>query len=272
VAVYLDATSEVPYRLHFFEMTIKGQNSKGDPQALHGELVAVREELGGAAERFSVVPADCLLDFPAHPTPSAALDPIDAAEASDFLKSTHQMEVRERCQQERRHFVGVCREYLERSFDARIRAAQDRVMGLRSREAAAPEISFARQRAENDLSDLKRTRDERLAGLERLALARHGPVRHVASALVLPVGASAEAGLAAFADDLDPEVRRRSELAAEDVVIAFETARGWECERVGHLKIGFDVRSLGSPHNERVVQGRPTRRFLLALRRLGPAQ
>src|SRR5207245_5425981 len=28
-------------------------------------------------------------------------------------------------------------------------------------------------------------------------------------------------------------------------VIAYETARGWETERVGHLKIGFDVRSLG---------------------------
>ena len=27
--------------------------------------------------------------------------------------------------------------------------------------------------------------------------------------------------------------------------MAYETARAWECERVGHLKIGFDVRSLG---------------------------
>ena len=31
---------------------------------------------------------------------------------------------------------------------------------------------------------------------------------------------------------------------AEDVVIAHETGRGWETERVGHLKIGFDIRSL----------------------------
>jgi hypothetical protein len=44
---------------------------------------------------------------------------------------------------------------------------------------------------------------------------------------------------------LDPNIRRRSELAAEDLVVAYETSRGWECERVGHLKIGFDVRSLG---------------------------
>jgi len=29
-------------------------------------------------------------------------------------------------------------------------------------------------------------------------------------------------------------------------VVAYEEARGWTCERVGHLKIGFDVRSLGA--------------------------
>ena len=45
--------------------------------------------------------------------------------------------------------------------------------------------------------------------------------------------------------DLDPETSRKSELAAEEVVIAYERRRGWETERVGHLKIGFDVRSLG---------------------------
>jgi hypothetical protein len=48
-----------------------------------------------------------------------------------------------------------------------------------------------------------------------------------------------------LAEDIDPEIRRRSEMAAEDLIVAYETARGWECERVGHLKIGFDVRSLG---------------------------
>ena len=44
----------------------------------------------------------------------------------------------------------------------------------------------------------------------------------------------------------DPETKRKIELAAEDLVIAYETGRGWETERVGHLKIGFDIRSLGA--------------------------
>lgn len=118
-------------------------------------------------------------------------------------------------------------------------------MRLRAREEAAPEVALARQRAENELADLERTRQERMAGLERLSLARHGPVRHLASALVLASTESAASHVSQSIEDIDPLVRRRSEKAAEDLVVAYETCRGWECERVGHLKIGFDVRSLG---------------------------
>jgi hypothetical protein len=75
-------------------------------------------------------------------------------------------------------------------------------------------------------------------------LVKHGPVRHLATALVLPSGPIA-ADFGAAPEELDPNVRRRSEKAAEDLVVAYETSRGWECQRVGHLKIGFDVRSLG---------------------------
>ena len=45
--------------------------------------------------------------------------------------------------------------------------------------------------------------------------------------------------------DHDHDLKRRVELAAEDRVVAYETRRGWSCERVGHLKLGFDIRSLG---------------------------
>jgi hypothetical protein len=123
-------------------------------------------------------------------------------------------------------------------------------MTLRVREAESPEVGLARQRAEQDLTDLNRTRTERLAGLDRLAVARHGPIRHVASALVLPSTTSSAAQINAILEDIDPEIRRRSELAAEDVVIAYEASRGWETERVGHLKIGFDIRSLAPANPE----------------------
>jgi superfamily II DNA or RNA helicase len=245
VGVFVDTNSDTPYKLHFFEMAVRGQNTKGEVQTLLGELVAVREELSSAETRFSVIPADTLLDLPAHPAAPENLVPEDTSQPADFLKSTYQTERRTQCQQERQHFVQVCRDYLQQSFDARVRAAQDRVMNLRAREMREPDVAIARQRAENDLADLTRTRIERLAGLERLTLAKHGPVRHVATALVLPSTRSVEEQIGAALDDLDPEVRRKSEIAAEDVVIAYESGRGFECERVGHLKIGFDVRSLG---------------------------
>jgi superfamily II DNA or RNA helicase len=245
VGVFVDTNSEDPYKLHFFEMGIKGQNTKGEAQTLLGELVAVREGFTNGEERFAVVPADVLLDLPAHPAAPENLAPEDATPAADFLKSTYQTERRTQCQQERQQFVQVCRDYLQQSFDARVRAAQDRVMSLKAREMREPEVAIARQRAENDLADLTRTRTERLAGLQRLTLAKHGPVRHVATALVLPSTRSVEEQIGSALDDLDPEVRRQCEIAAEDVVIAYESSRGFECERVGHLKIGFDIRSIG---------------------------
>jgi SNF2 family DNA or RNA helicase len=245
-AFFLDAAADAPYFMHFFEISIRGQNTKGVPQALYGELVAVREEaVANQPERFSVIPADVLLDLPVHPSPPATIRRFDSGPAADFLKSFYQQERREACQKERQHFVEVCRDYLEKSFTARIRAAQDRVMSLKARETSAPEVALARQRAENDLADLQRTRAERLEGLKRLEVARHGPLRHVATAIVLPANAEGVPAPTDLLDDLDPETKRKIELAAEDVVIAYETGRGWETERVGHLKIGFDIRSLG---------------------------
>ncbi len=115
--MFVDTNSDVPYKLHFFEMAVKGQNTKGEVQTLLGELVAVREELSSAEERFSVVPADTLLDLPAHPAAPENLEPEDATSAADFLKSTYQTQRRGECQQERQHFIQVCRDYLQQSFE-----------------------------------------------------------------------------------------------------------------------------------------------------------
>ena len=248
-AVYLDSMSAAPYLLHFYEITVRGQTSKGEPTTIHAELVAVREELAegmASAERFEVVPADVLIDLPEHPYPPDALPDVHYGAVSDYIKATVQMECRSAAREERSRYADVARDYLERSFDARVRAAQDRVMRLRSREAKEPEVALARQRAEKDLSDLERTRAERIAGMERLRVARHGPVRHVASCLVLPSHTAVDRP-AEPVEEQDALLKRRIELAAEDIVVAYEKARNRACERVGHLKIGFDIRSLAAP-------------------------
>ena len=119
-------------------------------------------------------------------------------------------------------------------------------MRLKGREASEPEVSLARQRAEQDLAEVQRTQQERIAGVERLRVARHGPVRHVASCLVLPPDTATDS-FPELAEEQDAGLKRRVELAAEDIVVAYEEARSRTCERVGHLKIGFDIRSLALP-------------------------
>ena len=248
-AVYMDSLAEAPYRLHFYEISVRGQTTKGEATTIHAELVAVREELGeevSAFDRYTVVPADALLDLPAHPNPPNTLPESDQGSISDHVKATVQMSRRQDGQTERGRYANVAHEYLERSFKARVRAGQSRVMDLRRRESEEPEVSLARQRAEQDLADLERTRADRLAGVERLRIARHGPVRHVASCFVLSLDTTA-ARVATFSEDLDSTLRRRVELAAEDVVVAYEQAQSRVCERVGHQKIGFDIRSLAPP-------------------------
>lgn len=242
-AFYIDPLATTPYHIHFFEISIKGQNSQGETINLYGETVAVREENG----TFEVMPADLLLNLPASQEQLSHIDTIDSQKAADFLKSTYQLECRERCQVERGHYAQVCRDYLVKSFEARIRAAEDRVMALRAREIESPEVALARQRAEQDYAELERAKKERLSGLDRLTIARTGPIRHIATAIVLTPESSDEKQLRELVRGTDPLLNRQSELAAEEKVIAFETEQGWTCERVGHMKIGFDIRSISVP-------------------------
>ncbi len=247
--VYMDPLASAPYRVHFFEITVRGQTTSGEATALLAELVAVREEVAEgvpATERFGLVPADVLIDLPDHPNPPDALPALDHGPVGDFVKTTVQMDRRRAASEERGRYADIASDYLRRSFNARVRAAQDRVMRLRSREANEPEVALARQRAEQDLADLQRACQERIAGMERLRVARHGPVRHVASCLVLPPDTES-GGFSELAEEQDRELKRRVELAAEDIVVAYEEARGRSCERVGHQKVGFDIRSLAAP-------------------------
>ncbi|MGE4057010.1 MAG: DEAD/DEAH box helicase, partial [Vicinamibacterales bacterium] len=215
VGLYVDPLATAPYRLHFFEMAIRGKNTRGEDVPLFGEVVAVREE----GDQFDVMPSDVILNLPPHPMPPDSIALVDFQPAADYLKSTHQLDARLRCQQEREHFASVCRDYLTRSFDARIRKAQERVMELMARERESPEVALARQRADHDYEDLRRTRTERLAGLDRLSIARTGPVRHLATAAVASAVMAESGDIASAFGIADPAMTKSAELAAEDLVI-----------------------------------------------------
>ena len=160
------------------------------------------------------------------------------------MKAGYQLARRQDVQAERHHYAQVVREYLEKSFQARIYAAEHRVMGLRAREIVGEkDVALARQQAERDLEDLHRARRDRLAGLERLAIARSGPVRHLASVWILPAGQVPEVAPTWLED---AEIVGRIELAAMRVVMDYERQRGWEPFDISDQRgPGFDIRSLG---------------------------
>jgi len=241
-AFYVDPLCDKPYRIHFFEILIRGYDSRGNSIPIYGELVAV-QEVDGCHE---VIPNATLLNLVAHPSPPREIDPISTQAAADFLKATYQRKCRDRCQQERQHFAQVCREYLQRSFQARIRRAQERAMYLAGEAANNPDYTLAAEEAKKYVAELERAQEERFEGLNRLEVARTGPVKHVGTAVVFPPDAGAREQFPDLAEELDPNVRRQSEMAAEDLVIQALVAEGFpedRIERVGHLKLGFDIRA-----------------------------
>jgi superfamily II DNA or RNA helicase len=251
IGFFVDPLCREPYRIHFFEISIRGKDSKGNDVPLYGELVAVREDLparGPQAGRghYEVIPSDILLNLAAHPHPPQKIEPTPTQAATDFLKATYQLECRARCQSERQHFARVCREYLEKSFKARIDRAQERAMLLAAEAVSKREFQLAADEARKHVDELQRARQERLDGLKRLEIARTGPVKHMGTAFVLAPDADTQDQLADLAEELDPNICRQSEIAAEDKVIEALVAEGFpqdRIERVGHLKLGFDIRA-----------------------------
>lgn len=243
-ALFIDPQAAAPYRLHFFEIGVKGKDSRGHEVPLYAEVVAVRED-AGHPPAFEVIPADVLIDLAPHPQPWLTFDPADPQPAADYLKSTYQLDVRQRCQQERHQFSAVVRDYLERSFRARINKAQERCMSLLAFDRQ-PEYKLPIDEAKRHLAELERTKKERLAGLDRLQIARTGPVRHLATAVVLMAEGDIAAQLGSLAREGDAALRRRKELRAEDIVIEALVAEGFPREniqRVGNLRLGFDLRA-----------------------------
>jgi polyhydroxyalkanoate synthesis regulator phasin len=119
-------------------------------------------------------------------------------------------------------------------------------MLLAAEAFSKPKYKLTADEARKYVDELQRARQERLDGLKRLEIARTGPIKHVGTAFVLAPSVDTRAQLADLADELDPNVRQQSEIAAEDRVIEALVAEGFprdRVERVGHLKLGFDIRA-----------------------------
>ena len=260
-AIFMDGMATAPYWIHFLETEIRGEPTVGTNGTVYAELLAVADRDGA----YEFLSPDVLHDLTPRSNPPSNYPPIQSSleAVTDFVKAGHQLAKRQDVQAERHHYTQVVREYLEKSFQARIYAAEHRVMGLRARETGGEkDVALARQQAERDLEDLHRARRDRLAGLERLAIARSGPVRHLASVWVLPPDqvsdVLSEAGSAIWPEDV--ETRRRVELAAMQVVMDYERQRDWEPFNISEQRgPGFDIRSLGPA--DPATGHRPVRRI-----------
>jgi len=237
IAHFFDPQALEPYRLHFFEMSLVD----ADDRPVYAELVAVQEADGGLP---TLVPPDVIHDLvpwegvrEEHP-PQITSDP---ERARDFVKAHYLLEKRREIYEQRHQHVEIARDFLERSFQARIYAQEEMVMKLKAREAMGDkEVALALQEAERRLEDLRRDKEVRLSRLRELAYVRPGPVRHLATFIVWPMEKPP-----GEAWPVDEAAIARSEQAAMDLVMEYERQRGWEPEDVSHLKLGFDIRSLG---------------------------
>jgi superfamily II DNA or RNA helicase len=278
-AVFRDPRAEKPYYLHVFEVHVVGEASGFEAKdikrlSVDARFVPVVETLDGT---FDVAAQDVL-----HELDPLSQDDVKEIEASAFDKALdfrpvdpervraagswvklHVQHVMTKTQQVgRAEDVRIRREYLDRAFETQlIRLHQDElaVVGrLESGEQGAAG-RLAQIRDQMQQTELRQT--DRTRALERLAVARGGDVRHLASIIVLPLPIDSEVHRLMKAD---PVVER----IAMELVLAHEVERGWEAEDVSRLKDGrgYDILS----HGDYDTAGlRPVRRIEVKGRSVG---
>jgi len=228
-SVFLDLNTLEPYWLHFLEFGIVD----GDGNTIYKELSAIRQNKNGDCH---LVPPDIFHDLAPYPDPPQNLPKFNIDRIKDYLMVGHQLEKRQEILKERKKRAKVIKEYLEKSFDARIFAIERKIMEAKAKETEDEEVSI--QELEKDLEDLERQKEEKIRDADKLTIVRNGPVSHIASFFVLPPGELSEIS------DLKLEEKDRSEKAAMQIVMEYEKNRGWEPEDVSQFKLGFDIRSL----------------------------
>src|SRR5207249_3830503 len=87
----------------------------------------------------------------------------------------------------------IRREYLERAFDARIHRLRQAEFDLLARREGGEQGAAGRlSQVTDEIQQIELRKAERMRAIDRLAVARAGDVRHLATMIVLPVGADEE--------------------------------------------------------------------------------
>lgn len=253
-AVFLDLNTQEPYWIHFLEFSIV--DGKGN--TIHKELSAVRENKDG---KCFLIPPDIIHDLGNYQESFENLPEFDIEKVKDYLMANYQLEKRQEMLKERQKNAKIVKEYLEKSFNARIFATEKKIMNAKAKVIDGEQMDIAR--LEKEREDLIRAKEEKMINVENLTIVRTGPMSHLASFYVLPPGKIPQ--ISEFVES--EEEKDRSEKSAMKIVIEYEKDRGWEPEDVSTKKLGFDIRSL-SPADPKTGH-REVRRIEVKGRRKG---
>ena len=241
-AVFIDADTLETYRLHFFQVQVEGQTSKGNEQTLREKLCAVLEKPG---QPFSLIANDCLHDFATAPEEMINVplppQPDEQRQIENWLKVKVQKGLIEEARQNQQREMGIRQDYLEKAMNTAIRDAEKKYYDLAGKVAGGDEtFRVARDRAQNKVNELKERKQLKQAELAHLNIVRPGRVTYLGTALVCPPAQSQ--GVEGMRND--PEV----EAIAMQYVMDYERERGWTPEDVSNLRdgSGFDIRSVGT--------------------------
>ena len=241
-AVFIDADTLETYRLHFFQVQVEGQTSKGNEQTLREKLCAVLEKSG---QPLSLIANDCLHDFATAPEEMINVplppQPEEQRQIENWLKVKVQKGLIEEARQNQQREMGIRQDYLEKAMNTAIRDAEKKYFDLGGKVAGGDEtFRVARDRAQNKVNELKERKQLKQAELAHLNIVRLGRVTYLGTALVCPPAQSQ--GVEGMRND--PEV----EAIAMQYVMDYERERGWTPEDVSNLRdgSGFDIRSVGS--------------------------
>lgn len=276
-SLFFDPRTSDPYYLHFFEVTVAGEaadweRNRGESSTvIDARFVPIIEHAGGPQDqRYEEASQDILHDLtPLAPGQSVPPEQLEASgieltigpvggerarKALSWVRLKVQHPMVKRQQSIRASDAKVRREYLDRAFDARIHRLKQSEFDLLGKKAAGEQGAEGRLAIlQDELQQTELRRIDRLRGVERLAVARSGAVRHMATIVVLPTPDTIGHALLRS----DPEVER----IAMEFVMAEELRRGWEPKDVHDLKDGrgYDILSFGPPDGKTGL--RPVRRI-----------
>lgn len=242
-ALFLDADTVSPYRIHFFKVQISGQDIKGHSTILRSKMLALRETEAG---NYELISTDCLHDFTSldaktdnHSLTSPT--PEEQQKLEKWLKVKIQMKLMQEEREKRKRELQIRQDYLVKAMDAAISEAKRAYITLAGKVAKGDDTyRVARDNAQNKVRTLTERYENKQKELNHLQLVRPGRLVYLGTALVIPPDEPISSGMRN-----DPEV----EAIAMKFVLNYEKKRGWTPEDISQHNdgSGFDIRSLGPP-------------------------